>query len=176
MPHWHCADGSACLRSGPSSSWPDGPPHRGFPCGTFGVVGGRRWRPVRSAGARGGGPGSHLVYRLILGCPAGCRGGAWWGRRSRPAPTSGTPRAGARSARTWCRRAQRTWASASPWRSAPSSPLLSVLLERESEPAQQRAALVIGAGSSDHGHVHAALAVHLVRVDLVEHQLLGEAE
>src|SRR5205823_3320031 len=52
----------------------------------------------------------------------------------------------------------------------------SVLLERESEPAQQRAALGIGGGGRDHCHVHSALAVHLVWVDLVEHQLLGEAE
>src|SRR5215471_16626250 len=52
----------------------------------------------------------------------------------------------------------------------------SALLERESEPAQQRAALGIGGGGRDDGHVHSALAVHLVWVDLVEHQLLGEAE
>src|SRR5262252_9467448 len=52
----------------------------------------------------------------------------------------------------------------------------SVLLERESEPAQQRTALLIGGGGRDHGHVHPALAVHLVRVDLVKHELLGEAE
>src|SRR6266480_7457731 len=52
----------------------------------------------------------------------------------------------------------------------------SALLERESEPAQQRTALGIGGGGRDHGHVHSALAVHLVWVDLVEHQLLGEAE
>src|SRR6266576_2166534 len=52
----------------------------------------------------------------------------------------------------------------------------SVLLERESEPAQQRTALGIGGGGRDHGHVHPALAVHLVWVDLVEHKLLGEAE
>src|SRR6185437_7073521 len=31
MPSWHCAAGSACLRPGRSSSWPDGPPRRGFP-------------------------------------------------------------------------------------------------------------------------------------------------
>src|SRR5215467_15952299 len=52
----------------------------------------------------------------------------------------------------------------------------SALSERESEPAQQRAALLIGGGGGYHGHVHAALAVHLVGVDLVEHQLLGQAE
>src|SRR6516162_10213308 len=52
----------------------------------------------------------------------------------------------------------------------------SVLLERESEPPQQRTALVIVGGGRDHGHVHPALAVHLVWVDLVEHELLGEAE
>src|SRR5262249_478360 len=52
----------------------------------------------------------------------------------------------------------------------------SVLLERESEPAQQRAALGVVGGGRDHCHVHPALAVHLVWVDLVEHQLLGEVE
>src|ERR1019366_291905 len=51
-----------------------------------------------------------------------------------------------------------------------------VLLEREAEPPQQRAALgVVGRGRDD-GHVHAALPVNLIGIDLVEHQLLDQAE
>src|SRR5215831_17694338 len=52
----------------------------------------------------------------------------------------------------------------------------SVLPKRKSEPPQQRAALVVVGRGGDNGHVHAALPVHLVGVDLVEHELLGEAE
>src|SRR5580700_12244927 len=52
----------------------------------------------------------------------------------------------------------------------------SVLLEWESEPPQKRAALVIVGCGRDDGHVHAALPVHLIGVDLVEHQLLVQAE
>src|ERR1039457_2796259 len=52
----------------------------------------------------------------------------------------------------------------------------SALLERESEPSQQRAALIVGASGGHEGHVHATLPVHLVRVDLMEHQLLVQAE
>src|SRR5580698_9810184 len=52
----------------------------------------------------------------------------------------------------------------------------STFLEGESEPPQQRTALsVIGCGGYD-GDVHPALPVHLVRIDLVEHDLLDEAE
>ena len=51
-----------------------------------------------------------------------------------------------------------------------------LLLEREAQLAQQRAAfLIIGSGGHD-GDVHTARAVHLVDVDLVEHGLLGETE
>src|ERR1039457_6852578 len=51
-----------------------------------------------------------------------------------------------------------------------------VLHEREAEPPQQRAALgVVGRGRDD-GHVHAALPVNLIGIDLVEHQLLDQAE
>src|SRR6202035_990056 len=52
----------------------------------------------------------------------------------------------------------------------------SALLERESEPSQQRAALIIVGRGGHEGHVHATLPVHLVRVDLMEHQLLAQAE
>src|SRR5215475_3129708 len=52
----------------------------------------------------------------------------------------------------------------------------SVLLEREAEPPQERAALFVIGRGRDNGHVHAALPVHLIGVDLVEHQLLGQPE
>src|SRR5262249_1171729 len=52
----------------------------------------------------------------------------------------------------------------------------SVLLVREAEPSQQRAAFGVGGSGGDDGHVHAALPVHLIGVDLVEHQLLGQPE
>src|ERR1700733_8170802 len=48
--------------------------------------------------------------------------------------------------------------------------------EREPEAPQQRPALVVGRGRGDEGYVHPPLPVYLVRVDLVEHDLLGEAE
>src|SRR5215467_15756631 len=50
------------------------------------------------------------------------------------------------------------------------------LLEWEAEPSQQRTALLIGGRRGDQGDVHPALPVHLIGVDLVEHQLLGQAE
>src|SRR4051812_24531111 len=53
---------------------------------------------------------------------------------------------------------------------------MSVLLEREAEGLQQRPTLVVvGRGGHDRD-VHAAAAVDPVLVDLVEHDLLGEAE
>src|SRR5579872_1730948 len=50
------------------------------------------------------------------------------------------------------------------------------LLEREAEGPQQGAALVVGAGGGDERDVHPARTVDRVRVDLVEHRLLGQAE
>src|SRR6478609_5586449 len=52
----------------------------------------------------------------------------------------------------------------------------SVLLEREAQPAQERPAFLVGRGRGDDGDVHAARPVDGVRVDLVEHRLLVEAE
>src|SRR6516225_12435760 len=53
---------------------------------------------------------------------------------------------------------------------------LSPLPEGEAEPPQQGAALgVIGCGGDD-GDIHPALPVHLVRIDLVEHDLFGQPE
>src|SRR5215469_10957085 len=48
------------------------------------------------------------------------------------------------------------------------------LPERKAKPPQQRAALVVVGGRGDDGDVHPPLPVHLVRVDLVEHDLLDE--
>src|SRR6266487_4585765 len=45
MPRWRCADGSACLRSGRSWSWPGGPPRRGFPADLRRCVVARDVRP-----------------------------------------------------------------------------------------------------------------------------------
>src|SRR5690625_1777918 len=53
---------------------------------------------------------------------------------------------------------------------------ISVLLEREAEPAQQRTALVVVGRRGDHGDVHTPDPVDLVLVDLVEHGLLGQTE
>src|SRR5918992_2756546 len=53
---------------------------------------------------------------------------------------------------------------------------ISRLLEREAEPAQQRPAFLVGRGRGDDRDVHAARPVDRVRVDLVEHRLLGEPE
>src|SRR5688500_7510822 len=53
---------------------------------------------------------------------------------------------------------------------------MSVLLEREAEPLEQRASLVVVLRRGDDRDVHATRAVDLVLVDLVEHGLLGEAE
>jgi len=50
------------------------------------------------------------------------------------------------------------------------------LLERESEPAQQRAALIVSGRRGHERHVHATLTVHLVGVDLMEHELLVQPE
>src|SRR4051812_6057805 len=52
----------------------------------------------------------------------------------------------------------------------------SVLPEGEAEPTQQGPAFLVGGRRRDDGDVHAARAVDGVRVDLVEHRLLGEAE
>src|SRR5690625_847388 len=52
----------------------------------------------------------------------------------------------------------------------------SVLLEREAEAPEQRTGLVVGCGRGDDRDVHAAHAVDLVLVDLVEHRLLGQTE
>src|SRR3954447_3416545 len=52
----------------------------------------------------------------------------------------------------------------------------SVLPEGEAEPTQQGPAFLVGGRRRDDGDVHAAWAVDGVRVDLVEHRLLGEAE
>src|SRR5208282_6762532 len=53
---------------------------------------------------------------------------------------------------------------------------LSPLPEGEAEPPQQRAAFGVVCCRSHDGDVHPALPVHLVGVDLVEHELLGQAE
>src|SRR5436190_19627730 len=53
---------------------------------------------------------------------------------------------------------------------------MSALREREAELLQQRATLLVSGRSGDDGDVHAAAAVDLVLVDLVEHDLLGETE
>src|SRR5262245_59097853 len=53
---------------------------------------------------------------------------------------------------------------------------MSVLLEGEAERLEQRATLVVGGRSGDHGDVHAADAADPVLVDLVEHRLLGQTE
>src|SRR5699024_11185219 len=53
---------------------------------------------------------------------------------------------------------------------------ISVLLEREAEPAQKRTALVVVGGGRDHGDAHPANAIDLVLVDLVEHRLFGQTE
>src|SRR6202034_3598290 len=50
------------------------------------------------------------------------------------------------------------------------------LPEGEAEPPQQRAALGIVLRCGHHGDVHPALPVYLVRVDLVEHDLLDQPE
>src|SRR5438046_271383 len=52
----------------------------------------------------------------------------------------------------------------------------SPLPEGEAEPSQQRTAFGVVFCRGHHGDVHPALPVHLVRVDLVEHDLLDEAE
>src|SRR5829696_6033981 len=52
----------------------------------------------------------------------------------------------------------------------------SVGAEGEPEPAEQLASLLVGTGGGHHGDVHAALPVHPVHVDLVEHRLLIETE
>src|ERR1700759_1246746 len=52
----------------------------------------------------------------------------------------------------------------------------SPLPEGEAEPSQQRTAFGVVFCRGDHGDVHPALPVHLVRVDLVEHDLLDAAE
>ena len=53
MPSWRCADGSACLRPGRSSSWPDGPPRRGFPAGPAAWSVGAGRAQVGRCGGRG---------------------------------------------------------------------------------------------------------------------------
>ena len=53
---------------------------------------------------------------------------------------------------------------------------MSVLLEREAELLEQRAALVVVGGGGDDRDVHAPRAVDPVLVDLVEHDLLGQTE
>src|SRR6266487_3017840 len=53
---------------------------------------------------------------------------------------------------------------------------LSPLPEGEAEPSQQRAAFGVVYRGGHHGDVHPALPVHLVGIDLVEHDLLDEAE
>src|ERR1039457_2209084 len=52
----------------------------------------------------------------------------------------------------------------------------SALLEGEAEPPQQRAAFGVVDGGSHDGDVHPAPPVHLVGVDLVEHDLLHQTE
>src|SRR5690625_1496174 len=49
-------------------------------------------------------------------------------------------------------------------------------LERETEPLQQATALLVVDGGRDDGDVHPTLPVDLVRVHLVEHDLLGQTE
>src|SRR5699024_9893510 len=51
-----------------------------------------------------------------------------------------------------------------------------LLLEGEAEQLEQRAPLVVGLRGGDDRDVHAADAVDLVLVDLVEHDLLRETE
>src|SRR5690606_18712296 len=55
-------------------------------------------------------------------------------------------------------------------------PAPSGFLEGEPEPLEQAAPLLVGGRGRDDRDVHPALAVDLVRVDLVEHDLLGQAE
>src|SRR5699024_8852044 len=52
----------------------------------------------------------------------------------------------------------------------------SVLLEREAEVAQECASLVVRLGGRHDRDVHAADAIDLVLIDLVEHRLLRETE
>ena len=53
---------------------------------------------------------------------------------------------------------------------------ISVLLEGEAEVLEQRACFLVVLGAGHHGDVHATLVVDRIRIDLMEHGLLGEAK
>src|ERR1039457_6127791 len=174
MPRWHFAGGSACLRSGRSSSWPGGPPPRGFPPGL------RRGRG--GAGGAPGGGGRARAGLQVLVLPAGL-GDAWQlaavGHRAEADPAEPEPavhRPGPPAARATRVSAHLEFGRAVRFDDERLLRHSSALLERESEPSQQRAALIVGASGGHEGHVHATLPIHLVRVDLMEHQLLVQAE
>src|SRR5580698_9895689 len=170
MPSWRCADESACLRPGRSWSWPDGPPRRGFPRdlrrGQWALVAPRSavvnafgsWLPTGLGDA-----GKLPAVRHRAEADSAQAEPAVHGARAPAARAAGVP------ANLELRGALRFGDQALLRHS-------SVLPKRKSEPPQQRAALVIIGRGGDQRYVHAALPVHLVRVDLVEHELLGEAE
>src|SRR5215218_3519279 len=77
----------------------------------------------------------------------------------------------------WCRPERMPWPVRAPRERHPGFSAGGLgRAEREPELLQQRAALVVGLRRGDHGDVHAADAVDLVLVDLVEHGLLRETE
>src|SRR3954453_17252444 len=136
---------------------------------------------------KGWAPDTPIAYRELRESLKGITRSSW----SRPAArhgepshegrrgtgrTCGTRGADGRSAGSACSREHRTWACEQPWRSEPSSPSRSRLLEGEAEVTKERAALSVVGRRGHHGDVHTPDPVDLVLVDLVEHDLLRETE
>src|ERR1700729_3270436 len=170
MPSWRCADGSACLRPGRSWSWPDGPPRRGFP---WDLRRGR-WALVAPRSGSVNAFGSSLPTGLgdAGKLPAVRHHAEADAAQAEPAVHGAWPpaaRAPGVAPHGELRGALRLGDQALLRHS-------SALPKRKSESPQQRAALIVIDCGGDQSHVHAALPVHLVRVDLMEHKLLGEAE
>ena len=53
---------------------------------------------------------------------------------------------------------------------------ISVLLEGEAEVLQEHASFLVVLGAGHHGDVHTTLVIDRIRIDLVEHGLLGKAK